>query len=145
LGVEFSVGQLCVDVQLKGTASYFDDIKYAINKVTDWEGKLQNKNGKTTIQSTQHTLCNSINTFYLSCISFPYKLIHVPEGPVGTDEYLRVSLGRLERNKFLHKQVELQIHKQWNFGNKPRSCAANLFKSGNTKVMVPDGHCNRIC
>jgi hypothetical protein len=51
LGVEFSVGQLCVDVELKGTAYYFDDINYAIIKVTDWEGKLQNRNGKTTRQS----------------------------------------------------------------------------------------------
>jgi hypothetical protein len=72
--VEFSVGQLCVDVELKGTAYYFDDTKYASNKVTYLEGKLQNRNGKPTRQSTQHTFCSNIYTFYHSSISFPYKL-----------------------------------------------------------------------
>ena len=53
----FNIGQLCVDVKLKGTASYFDDIKYASNKVTDWEGKLQNRNVQTARQSnTAHSL-----------------------------------------------------------------------------------------
>jgi len=57
LGLKFNVCQLCVDVKLKGTASYCDDIKYASIKVTDWEGKLQNRNGKTTRQSnTTHIL-----------------------------------------------------------------------------------------
>ena len=48
LGLQFTVGQLCVDVELKGTASGFDGIKCAGVKVTDWGGKLQNSNGKTT-------------------------------------------------------------------------------------------------
>ena len=57
LGLKVNIGQLCVDVKLKGTASYFDHIKYASLKVTDWEGKLQNRNGKTTRQSnTTHIL-----------------------------------------------------------------------------------------
>jgi hypothetical protein len=70
----FTVGQLCVDVGWQGTAKYFDDMKYANIKVTDWEGKLQNGNVKPTRQSTQHTFCNNIYTFYHSSISFPYKL-----------------------------------------------------------------------
>jgi len=57
LCVKFNVVQLCVDVKFKQTASHFDDIKYARNRVTDLEGKLQNKNGKTTRQSnTAHIL-----------------------------------------------------------------------------------------
>ena len=48
---------LCVDVELKGTASGFDGIKCAGVKVTDWGGKLQNSNGKTARQSnTAHIL-----------------------------------------------------------------------------------------
>jgi hypothetical protein len=72
--LEFTVGQLCVDVELEGTAYHFDDTKYARIKVTDLEGKLQNGNVKPTRQSTQHTFCNNIYTFYHSSISFPYKL-----------------------------------------------------------------------
>lgn len=57
LGLQFTVGQLCVDVELKGTASGFDGIKCAGVKVTDWGGKLQNSNGKTARQSnTAHIL-----------------------------------------------------------------------------------------
>jgi hypothetical protein len=30
--------------------------------------------------------------------------------PVGTDDFLRLSVGRLWRHKFVQQQVELQIH-----------------------------------
>ena len=57
LCLKVNIGQLCVDVELKGTASYFDGIKCANIKVTDWEGKLQNSNSITTRQSnTTHIL-----------------------------------------------------------------------------------------
>ena len=72
--MRFNVGQLCVDVELEQTASDFDGIKYGSITVTDWEGKLQNRNGKTASSQTQHTVCNSIYTVYHSCVSFPYKL-----------------------------------------------------------------------
>jgi hypothetical protein len=36
--------------------------------------------------------------------------MHVSNGPVGTDKFLRLSLGRLWRHKFLQQQVELQIY-----------------------------------
>jgi len=57
LGLKFNVGQLCVDVKWKETESHFDDIKSAGIKVSDWGGKLQNRNEKTTRQSnTAHIL-----------------------------------------------------------------------------------------
>ena len=46
MGVRFNVGQLDVDVKLEQTASDFDGKKYGSITVTDWEGKLQNRNGK---------------------------------------------------------------------------------------------------
>ena len=36
--------------------------------------------------------------------------IHVPNGLVRTDEFLRLSVGRLWRHKFVQQQVELQVH-----------------------------------
>ena len=51
LGLKFNVGELCVDVELKGTASYFDDIKYANIKVTDWGRELENRNVKITCKN----------------------------------------------------------------------------------------------
>ena len=73
MGLRFNIGQLCVDVKLEQTASDFDDIKYASNKVTDWEGKLQNRNGKTTRQSnsthsvTVYILCTTV-VFHLAIV-----------------------------------------------------------------------------
>ena len=73
MGLRFNVGQLCVDVKLEQMASDFDDIKYASNKVTDWEGKLQNRNGKTTRQSnsthsvTVYILCTTV-VFHLAIV-----------------------------------------------------------------------------
>jgi hypothetical protein len=81
-------------------------------KVTDWEGKLQNMNGKTTSQSNS-THCVTI---YIPFTTVPFyshiNSIHAPNGPVGTDQFLRLSLVRLERHNFLQKQMELQIYKQ---------------------------------
>jgi hypothetical protein len=82
-----------------------------------------------TIHAVKHS------THYVTvCVLFTtvgfYFHINCTKGPVGTDEFLRLSLGRLWRNKFLQKQVELQIHKQNIFSNKPRCCNAKLFKSG---------------
>jgi len=133
LGLRFNVGQSCLDVKLEQTASDFDGMKYGSITVTDWEGKLQNRNGKTTSSQTQHTFCNSIYTFPHSSISFPYKLYTCTERSGWNRQFLRLSLGRLGRHKFLQKQVELQIHKQWKLGNNLWSCAAKLFKSGNRK------------
>ena len=112
LGLRFNVGQLCVDVKLEQTASDFDGMKCGSITVTDWEGKLQNRNGKTTNSQTQHTFCNSIYTVYHSCVSFPYKLYTCTERSGWNRHFLRLSLGRLGRDSFLQKQVELQIHKQ---------------------------------
>jgi len=133
LGLRFNVVHLCVDVKLEQTASDFDGMKYGSITVTDWEGKLQNRNGKTTSSQTQHTFCNSIYTFYRSSISFPYKRYTCTERSGGNRQFLRLSLGHLGRHKFLQKQVELLIHEQWFFSNKLWSCAAKLFKSGNRK------------
>jgi hypothetical protein len=56
-GVKFNISQLFVDVKFKQTESHFDYIKHASVKVSDWEGKLQNQNGKATRQSnTAHIL-----------------------------------------------------------------------------------------
>jgi hypothetical protein len=55
---------------------------------------------------TVYILFNTV-VFY-----FHINCIHVPKGSVGTDEFLRLSLGRLGRHKFVQKQVELQIQKQ---------------------------------
>jgi len=65
--VRFNVGQLYVDVKLEQTAFDFEGIKYASITVTDLEGKLQNRNGKTTSSQTQHTFCNSIYTILFFC------------------------------------------------------------------------------
>jgi hypothetical protein len=70
----FNVGQLCVDVKLKGTESFFDDIKYTNTKLSDWERKLQNRNVNTPDSQTQRANCNNKCTSYNSSISFPYKL-----------------------------------------------------------------------
>ena len=48
-------------------------------ELTDWEGKLQNGNGKTPTSQTQPTFCNSMYTFYHRCVSFPYKLYKCTE------------------------------------------------------------------
>ena len=109
---------MCEDVELEQTASDLDGVIYGSITVTDWEGKLQNKNGKTPSSQTQHTFCNSIYTFPNSSISFPYKLYTCTELSGWNRQFLRLSLGRLGRHKFLQKQVELQIHKQWKFSNK---------------------------
>jgi len=135
---------MCVYVELEQTASDLRDIKYANVKVTDWEGKLQKRNGKTTSSQTQHTFCNSIYTFYHSSISFPYKLYTCTERSDWNRQFLRLSLGRLGRHKFLQKQVELQIHEQWKFSNKNRMFAANFFKSGNTKKRLCMVTANRV-
>jgi hypothetical protein len=142
LGRKVNIGQLCGDVKCKQTASYFDDIKHAGIKVADWGGKLQNRNGKTTRRSNSTHCITVYALFTVVGFYFHTNFMHGRKGPVGTDEFLRLSLGRVGRHKFLQKQVELQIHKQWKFSNKPRSCAANLFKSGSTKEMAWDGHCD---
>ena len=49
--MRFNGGQLCADVNFKLAESHFDDINYASIKVSDYEGTLQNKNGKHTRQS----------------------------------------------------------------------------------------------
>jgi len=103
---------MCVDVKLEQTASDFDGMKYGSITVTDWEGKLQNRNGKTTSSQTQHTFCNSIYTYYHSSISFPYKQYTCTERSGWNRQFLRLSVGRLGRHKFLQKQVELQINEQ---------------------------------
>jgi len=74
------------------------------------EGNYRTRTEKPPDSQTQHTFCNSIYTFYLSSISFHITSMHVPNGPVGTDEFLRLSVGRLWRHKFVQQQVELQIH-----------------------------------
>jgi hypothetical protein len=86
-----------------------------------------------------------IHTVTAALFHFPINSIHVPNGPVGTDQFLRLSLGQLGRHKSVQKQVELQIDKKWNFSNKPRRSVAKLFKSGKTKEMPADGHCDRSC
>jgi hypothetical protein len=100
-----------------------------------------------THQTVKHS-AHSVTVYILFTTVLFYlhiNCIHVPNGPVGTDECLRLSLGRLGRHKFVQKQVELQTHKQLKFSNKPQSFAAKLFRSGNAKEMFPDGHCGRSC
>jgi len=68
------------------------------------------KNHQTVKHST-HSI-----TVYIPFTTIPFYFhitsIHVPNGPAGTDEFLRLSVGRLWRNKFVQQQVQLQIHKQ---------------------------------
>ena len=49
---------------------------------------------------------------YFTKIPFYFHItsIHVPNGLVRTDEFLRLSLRRLWRHKFVQQQVELQVH-----------------------------------
>jgi hypothetical protein len=96
------------------------------------KGNYRTRMEKPPDGQTEHTFCNRIYTLYKSWILFPFNSIHIPNVSVGTDESLRLSLGRLWRKKFLQKQVELKIKEQGNFGNKPRNCAANFFKSVST-------------
>jgi len=57
LCLKLNISRLCVIVKCKQTESHSDGIKYARIKETGLEGKLQNKNGKTTMQSnTTHIL-----------------------------------------------------------------------------------------
>jgi len=107
-----------------------------------WKGNYRTGMEKPPDSQTQHTFCNSIYTFYHNSLYFHITSIHVPNGPVGTDEFLRLPVGRLWRHKFVQQQVELQIHKQRKFSKEPRSCAVKLFKSDSTNEMAGDGHCD---
>ena len=144
LGLRFNVGQSCLDVKLEQTASDFDGMKYGSITVTDWEGKLQNRNGKTTSSQTQHTFCNSIYTFPHSSISFPYKLYTCTERSGWNRQFLRLSLGRLGRHKFLQNQFELQIHKQWNLAISCEVVPLN-YSNPATEKMAPESHWDRSC
>jgi len=82
LGLKFNIGQLCVDVKLKGTASYFDDIKHASIKVSYFEGKLKSENRKTTRQSnTARHLQQYIYFMFFDVFSTVHhriELFHLP-------------------------------------------------------------------
>jgi len=85
--LRFNVGQLCVDVKLEQTASDFDGTKYGSITVTDWEGKLQNGNGKPpAVKHSTHSV-----TVYILFTTVPFHFhincIHVPNDPVGTDSF----------------------------------------------------------
>jgi len=70
----FYISQLSVDVKFKQSDSYIDDIKYASINVSVWKGNYKTRMKKPPDSQTQHTLCNSIYTFYYSWISLPYKM-----------------------------------------------------------------------
>ena len=56
---------------------------------------------------------HSVTPYILfTTVGFLYHItsIHAPNGAVGTDEFLRLSVGRLWRHEFVQQQVELQIH-----------------------------------
>jgi hypothetical protein len=114
-----------------------------------WKGNYSRRMEKPPDSQTQYTLCGSIYPFYYSWIlCFHINSIHVPNGPVGTDEFWSLSVGRLWRHKFLQQQVELQIQKQRHFSNKPRICAAKFFTSVSTmngcrwllRIWVAESH-----
>ena len=57
LCIKFIISQLFLDSRIQQTDSYFNHIKNVTSRVSDLEGKLQNKNGKPTRQShTAHIL-----------------------------------------------------------------------------------------
>jgi len=90
------------------------------------EGNYRTGMGKPPESQTQLTFCKSIY-IHLTTVGFLYHItsIHVPNGFVRTDEFLRLSVGRLCRHKFVQKEVELQIqsneilaNQTWNFAAK---------------------------
>jgi len=81
-------------VYLSYSGIIFDDIKNASIKLSDW-GKLQKKLEEPPDSQTQYTFCNSKHNFCYSWDYFHINSVHVPNGPVGTDKFLRLSLGRL--------------------------------------------------
>ena len=85
--MRLNVGQLCVDVKLEQRASDFDGTKYGSIKVTDWEGKSQNRNGKPpAVKHSTHSVTVYI-LFTIVVFHFHINCIHVPNGPVGTDSF----------------------------------------------------------
>jgi len=65
-------------------------------------------------QTFKHSTHSVTVYIHFTAVGFHFHThsIHVPNSTAGTDEFLRLSLGRLLRHKFLQKQVKLQIHKQ---------------------------------
>jgi len=78
--VKFNVGQLCVDVKCKHTASILDGMKCAGSKLSSVERKLQNKNVQTTRQSNTAHILSQYIYFIPSSIICPYKLYTYTEG-----------------------------------------------------------------